>query len=104
MPHSYTHRIINFKDKDTSTLARLQDGMAIAARAGLKVGFGEDPRQQGQRVFIGKPYAMAFLRFLADEDHKQRMAASGAVDEGLWVANVEEVEGDRRIITAEMLQ
>lgn len=99
-----THVIIHFKDTDTSTLARFGTGMAIASRQKTTVGFGEDPRQQQQRVFIDKASAANFLVFLANADWTQHMIAQGypATDE--YRAVIEDREGDKRIVSAGVVQ
>lgn len=99
-----THVIISFKDKDTSTLARFDTGMAIASRQKTTVGFGEDPRQQQQRVFIDKASAAKFLVFLANADWTQHMIAQGypATDE--YQAVIDDRDGDKRVVPAGIIQ
>jgi hypothetical protein len=93
-----THVILNFRDKDTSTLIRLDDGMAIGGREKCKVAFGEDPRAQQQRVFIDKEHAISFLRKVADADQRQFMVNAGHPEDAVYAARIELREGDKRVV------
>lgn len=97
-----THVILNFRDKDTSTLCRLSDGMALAGREKCKVAFGEDPRAQQQRVFMTKEHAMNFLRVVADIDYRQIMLNAGHPEDAIYTSRVETRDGDKRIVSAEV--
>lgn len=104
MPNIITHIIIHHRDKDTSTLARAEDGLVIACRQGAKVGFGADPRQQGQHVFIDKAFAAKFLVRIANDDWREHMLAAGHSPGDSYGAHIEDREGDKKIIPAGILQ
>ena len=90
-----THTITNHADpKKGSTLSRNADGMVLARRVGNLVAWGEDPRQQLQRVFTDETYAQIFLRKIGDLDQQQAMALAGHEDEGV-TARIEEVASGR---------
>lgn len=101
MPNNHdTHVIINYRDKDTSILARLRDSMVICGREKCKVAFGEDPRSQQQRVFLDRESAIAFMRVIADEDQRQTMLHAGHPEDGVYGARCEVREGDKRVVSA----
>ncbi len=99
-----THILLHFRDKDTSTLVRASDGMCIAGREKMKVAYGEDPRQQQQRVFIDKEKAVSFLRKIADADQRQVMLNAGHPEDQEYTARIEDREADKRILTASNVQ
>lgn len=72
MNNNNTHLLQNFPSKKRSVLSRTGDGMILAVREGLRVAWGEDPRNQDQRAFIDENYATIFLRRLADADQQAR--------------------------------
>ena len=99
-----THTITNYSDqKKGSVLSRLDDGMVIGRRVGCLVAWGEDPRQQQQRAFTDETFGEMFLRKIADLDQKQIMEAAGH-DPSSVCAHVEDVDGDRRIVTGAIKQ
>ncbi len=92
MSNHYTHMIQKYADKDTSVLSRKDGGMVIGVRQGNIVGWGEDPRNQDQRVFTDTTYALSFLKRIADADVATLTTGKSQV------ATIEEVEGDSRIL------
>ncbi len=105
-----THTIRNFAAQKKSVLHRNDTGMVIAVRDGLKVAWGEDPRQQEQRAFCDVAFATAFLRKVADADQRVIEQAKWRPLEGVEpsaevvvpdfsnvCARIEEVDGESRI-------
>ena len=98
MTNHCTHTIKNFTTQDKATLSRKSDGMILAVRDGLRVAWGEDPRQQSQRLFVDSIHAQKFLRKLADVDQKAQVEMEYAV------ATIVETEGDSRIVSASIAE
>lgn len=93
-----THVIQNFESQNTSVLSRKADGMVIAARAQQTVAWGEDPRQQSQRVFTDPKLAQSFLRKLADLDQRAQLESDDAI------ATIEEIEGESKLVSPSFAQ
>lgn len=93
MTNHCTHIIQNFESKNQSVLSRKSDGMVIAIRAGQTVAWGEDPRQQQQRIFTDPKFAQTCLRKIADADQ------CVAVEQPDAKATIEEVEGESRLVS-----
>lgn len=89
-----THVIQCREEGKRAVLSRREDGMVIAVRVTHTVAWGEDPRQQVQRIFVDAEHAHRFLRVLADLDTR---AQDGAACDAK--AALEEVDDDSRVLT-----
>ena len=98
MTNHCTHVIQNFESLKKSVLSRKSDGMVIAVRASQTVAWGEDPRNQAQRVFTDPIFAQRFLRSLADIDLQGRLGQEDAR------ASIEEIEGESKLISPTMFK
>lgn len=93
MTNHCTHVIQNFESTNQSVLSRKSDGMVLAVRHVQTVAWGEDPRQQAQRVFTDPKFAQSFLRKLADLDQQAQSETADAK------ATIEEAEGESRLVS-----
>ncbi len=57
----FTHIIIQTLSQDREDLYRA-DGMLLASRQGDMVRFGNEPKEAGNRLFLNKDFAAAWLR------------------------------------------
>jgi hypothetical protein len=58
---NFTHIIIQTLSQDREDLYRA-DGMLLASRQGDMVRFGNEPKEAGNRLFLNKDFAAAWLR------------------------------------------
>lgn len=98
MTNHCTHIIQNFESTKQSVLSRKSDGMVIAIRKAQTVAWGEDPRQQQQRVFTDPKFAQACLRKIADADQAVIAERQDAK------ATIEEIEGESRLVSPALFQ
>lgn len=98
MTNHRTHTIQKFESTGQAVLSRHSDGMVIAIAVGQKVAWGEDPRNQQQRVFVDPVFALAFMRKVADADQQ---AVSG---EETARAAIEETFGESKLVSPSLFK